>query len=200
MAAYARQAKKRELEADAIEIRFRATRRLDQLRQAQKETVGPAAGGWKSRGLSENPQDKPTLAPQGVDKNLAHQARPSVGTLQMPAYPPEGGRARMVGDSVFFRHSGTADVRSFMGGVCRLLGCGGSLGVRDLLDVLGIRSRRHCDDGGDDYRAHEFVLVPKLGHLPNSKRLAWFPLDREFKRYRIPNARIDPERHFAAVH
>ena len=40
VAAYARQAKNRELEADAIEIRMRATRRVDQLRQAQKETVG----------------------------------------------------------------------------------------------------------------------------------------------------------------
>jgi len=40
VAAYARQAKNRELEADAIEIRIRATRRIDQLRQAQKETVG----------------------------------------------------------------------------------------------------------------------------------------------------------------
>jgi hypothetical protein len=39
MAAYARLAKNRELEADAIEIRMRATRRLDQLRQTQKETV-----------------------------------------------------------------------------------------------------------------------------------------------------------------
>ena len=39
MAAYARQAKNREFEADAIEIRMRATRRLDQLRQAQKEMV-----------------------------------------------------------------------------------------------------------------------------------------------------------------
>jgi hypothetical protein len=34
MAAYARQAKNRDLKADAIEIRLRATRRLDQLRQA----------------------------------------------------------------------------------------------------------------------------------------------------------------------
>ena len=44
MAAYARQAKNREFEADAIEIRMRATRRLDQLRQAQKEMVGLSAG------------------------------------------------------------------------------------------------------------------------------------------------------------
>src|SRR5262245_46396589 len=48
MAAYARQAKNRDLESDAVEIRMRATRRLDQLWQAQKETVGlnqGAAGG-----------------------------------------------------------------------------------------------------------------------------------------------------------
>ena len=45
MAAYARQARNRDLEADAVEIRLRATRRLDRLRQAQKETIGLAAGG-----------------------------------------------------------------------------------------------------------------------------------------------------------
>ncbi len=33
MAVYARQAKNKDLEADAVEIRMRATRRLDQLRQ-----------------------------------------------------------------------------------------------------------------------------------------------------------------------
>jgi hypothetical protein len=82
MAAYARQAKNHDLEADAVEIRMRATRRLDQLRQAQKETVGlnrgAAGGGEKTgpRGLLKNPRDfRPTLASQGIDKNLAHQAR-----------------------------------------------------------------------------------------------------------------------------
>src|SRR5262245_46959021 len=52
-AAYARQAKNRDLEADAVEIRMRATRRLDQLRQAQKVTVGlnsGAAGGGQKTG------------------------------------------------------------------------------------------------------------------------------------------------------
>jgi hypothetical protein len=44
MAAYARLAKNRELEADAIGIRMRASRRLEQLRQAQKETIGLSAG------------------------------------------------------------------------------------------------------------------------------------------------------------
>src|SRR5262249_53461831 len=82
LAAYARQAKNRDLEADAVEIRMRATRRLDQLRQAQKETIGlnrGAAGGGKKggpRGLLVNPRDlRPTLASHGIDKNLAHQAR-----------------------------------------------------------------------------------------------------------------------------
>lgn len=83
MAAYARQAKNRELEADAIEIRMRATRRLDALRRAQAETVGLAKGGqpYQSTGLSNNPvESRPTLASQGIDKNLAHQAR-SLGAL-----------------------------------------------------------------------------------------------------------------------
>src|SRR6516164_1901245 len=35
MATYARQAKNHDMEADAIEIRLRATRRIDQLRQAR---------------------------------------------------------------------------------------------------------------------------------------------------------------------
>jgi hypothetical protein len=77
MAVYARQAKNKEMEADAVEIRMRATRRIDQLRQAQKETIGLATGGdaMKAR-VGEKPEvDRPTLASQGIDKNLAHQAR-----------------------------------------------------------------------------------------------------------------------------
>src|SRR5262245_53255889 len=82
MRAYARQARNRDMEADAIEIRMRATRRLDQLVQAQKKAVGLASGGEhggrgrKIDGLRENPSImRPTLAMQGIDKNLAHQAR-----------------------------------------------------------------------------------------------------------------------------
>ena len=68
MGAYARQAKNRDLEADALEIRLRATRRLDQLRQAQKATVGLNEGGRPSKtGVSETPV-LPTLASQGIDK------------------------------------------------------------------------------------------------------------------------------------
>ena len=83
MAAYARQAKNRDLEADAIEIRMRATRRLDHLRQAQKKTVGLNKGAVPGKtGLKANPvlDDRPTLASQGIDKNLAHQAR-TLGSL-----------------------------------------------------------------------------------------------------------------------
>ena len=75
MAAYAKQAKNKDLEADAVEIRMRATRRLDQLRQAQKETVGLSAGTRGSRVKGARVDDKPTLASQGIDKNLANQAR-----------------------------------------------------------------------------------------------------------------------------
>jgi N6-adenosine-specific RNA methylase IME4 len=75
MRCYARQAKNREAEADAVALRMRATRRLDQLRQAQKESVGLSQGGRPTKtGLSDNPV-LPTLAMQGIDKNLAHQAR-----------------------------------------------------------------------------------------------------------------------------
>jgi hypothetical protein len=78
MQVYAKQAKNRDLEADAVEIRMRATRRLDQLRQAQKETVGLNQGAIAGKtGLKSNPvlDPRPTLASQGIGKNLAHQAR-----------------------------------------------------------------------------------------------------------------------------
>jgi N6-adenosine-specific RNA methylase IME4 len=80
--ACARVAKNRDAEADAVAIRLRAVRRLGQLQQAQKETVGlnrGAAGGGKKagpRGRLINPRDlRPTLASQGIDKSLAQQAR-----------------------------------------------------------------------------------------------------------------------------
>lgn len=85
LAVYARQANNRDLEADAIEIRLRATRRLDKLRLEQKETVGLAkAGRPSSIGVSETPIS-PTLASQGIDKNLAKQAR-TLGALSDGRY------------------------------------------------------------------------------------------------------------------
>jgi hypothetical protein len=56
MAAYARQAKNRDLEADAVELRMRATRRLDQLRLAQRASVGLNQGAVSGKtGLRGNP-------------------------------------------------------------------------------------------------------------------------------------------------
>jgi hypothetical protein len=82
MAAYAQQAKDRELGAKCVALRLRATRRLGELIKAQRDTVGlnrgAAAGGTKtgSRGVLVTPRDlRPTLASQGIDKNLAKQAR-----------------------------------------------------------------------------------------------------------------------------
>ena len=75
MRACAKQAKNRDLEADAVVLRLRATRRLDQLRQAQRDSVGLSRGGRPTKtGLSENPV-LPTLAMQGINKALAHQGR-----------------------------------------------------------------------------------------------------------------------------
>jgi hypothetical protein len=65
---------------------MRATRRLDQLRQAQKETGGLATGGEhggrrSKDGVRNTPSIlRPTLAMQGIDKNLAKQAR-TLGSL-----------------------------------------------------------------------------------------------------------------------
>jgi hypothetical protein len=80
MACYARQAQNHDLEADAVEIRMRATRKLDELRRAQRETVGLNEGGRPPKtGLSENPV-LPTLASPG------HRQEPR----------PAGARSRQV--------------------------------------------------------------------------------------------------------
>ena len=82
MKAYARQAKNKQLEVDAGEIRLRAERRLGELIKAQKETVGlnrGAAGGGKKdapRGSFVEPRDvSPTLADAGIDKKLSSRAQ-----------------------------------------------------------------------------------------------------------------------------
>ena len=82
MAAYAKQARNKQLQADAAEIQMRATRRLGQLIEEQKKTVGLAKGSkGQLRGRTASggvrispPENLPTLASQGVDKNLARQA------------------------------------------------------------------------------------------------------------------------------
>jgi hypothetical protein len=75
---------------------MRATRRLDQLRQAQRETVGLNRGA----AVPTRVDDKPTLASQGIDKNLAHQARSlthrSVARERHGRKPAQGGKPETV--------------------------------------------------------------------------------------------------------
>ena len=101
MKAYAKQANNHELERDAIEIRMRATRRMDQMRQEQARTIGLAKGGQPYQKKSTKPifsfdetdenisevasvsteattvpvETIPTLAEAGIDKHLAQEGR-----------------------------------------------------------------------------------------------------------------------------
>jgi N6-adenosine-specific RNA methylase IME4 len=86
--AAARIANNHQAEADAVEIRMRATRKLGQLMRAQKESVGLATGGEHGGrrrqidGSRANPSIvRPTLAMQGISKGLADEAR----TLSAPS-------------------------------------------------------------------------------------------------------------------
>ena len=93
IAAYARQAKNRELEAQCVEIRMRATRRLGELKREQKRTVGLNSGGLR-RGVSDTPRDeRPTLESQGIHKNLAKQAR-TLGDLPEEKFESRVAEAR----------------------------------------------------------------------------------------------------------
>jgi hypothetical protein len=77
--AYAKQAKNRQMEIDAAEIRIRAERRLGELMAAQGEMVGKATGAQgigTSAGYNKTRTEAPpTLTEAGIDKNLAHRAR-----------------------------------------------------------------------------------------------------------------------------
>jgi hypothetical protein len=67
MAVYAKQAKNKNLEADAIEIRLRATRRIDELREAQAKAIGlnkgTAGKGRPKKGGFPRPRLKTTRVP-----------------------------------------------------------------------------------------------------------------------------------------
>lgn len=77
MRAYAKQAKNKQLEIDASEIRFRAERRIGELMAAQRDTVGLApAGRPREIGSETDPIIRPpTLSEAGIDKHLADRAR-----------------------------------------------------------------------------------------------------------------------------
>lgn len=76
MRAYARQAKNKELEVDAAEIRMRAERRLGEMITDQKNTVGLNQGGRpKTRAEREQVPEPPTLADAGIDRKLSSRAQ-----------------------------------------------------------------------------------------------------------------------------
>ena len=92
MQAYARQAKNKDLEIDAAEIRMRAERRLGEMIRMQKETVGLAPPGPKPKfGSDMEPNRTPTLAEAGIDKKLSSRA-------QKMAAVPEAEFEGMLGD------------------------------------------------------------------------------------------------------
>lgn len=73
---YARQAKNKQLEIDASAIRFRAERRIGELMETQRKTIGLNDGGRPKKTRSNSdPVSKPTLAEAGIDKHLADRAR-----------------------------------------------------------------------------------------------------------------------------
>lgn len=75
MRAYARQAKNRDLEVDAAEIRIRAERRLGEI-IAQHRDADLLNAGTLLRGVEKTPRDeRPTLSEMGIDKNLAKRVR-----------------------------------------------------------------------------------------------------------------------------
>lgn len=76
MRAYGRQAKNKQLEIDASEIRFRAERRIGELMAEQRGTVGMAPAGRPKIGSERDPIiSSPTLAAAGIDKHLADRSR-----------------------------------------------------------------------------------------------------------------------------
>ncbi len=76
MRAYARQARNRQMEADAAEIRIRAERRIGELMAAQREAGLLSKGAATKRGGQNPPREKPvTLEEAGIDKDMAKRAR-----------------------------------------------------------------------------------------------------------------------------
>ena len=139
MAAYARQAKNRDLEADAVEIRMRATRRLDQLRQAQKDTIGLSAGTRGSRVKGARVDDKPTLASQGIDKNLAQQAR-VLGAMDEAAFERKVTEARESASRVYRRAVREAEIAQEREERRARTSLGGSVADLDALIASGYRA------------------------------------------------------------
>lgn len=78
MRVYARQAKNRQLEIDAAEIRVRAERRLGEMISEQKRTIGLNRGlAGSVSGSDREPvkDDRPTLSSIGINKKLSSRAQ-----------------------------------------------------------------------------------------------------------------------------
>jgi hypothetical protein len=75
LAAAARKATDREMEAEAEVLKLEAERRLGQLMQAQRKTIGFNVGTRGNRTRGARVSEQPTLAEAGIDKYLAHKAR-----------------------------------------------------------------------------------------------------------------------------
>jgi hypothetical protein len=76
MKAYAKQAKDKQMEVDACEIRIRAERRLGEMIRHQKETVGLNTGAMGIGKSAVGSDDRtPTLADVGISKDLSSRSQ-----------------------------------------------------------------------------------------------------------------------------
>lgn len=83
--AYARQAKDREMEANAVVLRERAERKLGGMLAAQKETHGLARGGRPGKPVPGQERVSPpdiTLADMGIDRKLSMRAQKKAGIAE----------------------------------------------------------------------------------------------------------------------
>jgi hypothetical protein len=107
--ACARVAENRDMEANALALRLRATRKLGKVIKAQKETVGLSVGTRGSRIKGARVDDKPTLASQGIKKATAHQAR-VLAAMDDPAFERKVAEARRSAGRVFPRAVREAEI------------------------------------------------------------------------------------------
>lgn len=124
--AYAKQSKNKQMEADCLEIRMRATRRLGEMMAAQER-----AGVGDNKRFSKNPL--PTLGDAGIDKNLAHQAR-TLGRMTARQFDSAVNEARDAVTSVVQRAVRVSNIEEARRGYDRRKEDGGS--YRDLKQMI----------------------------------------------------------------
>jgi N6-adenosine-specific RNA methylase IME4 len=85
LGAYARQAKDRDMEANAVVLRERAERKLGEMLAAQKQTHGLARAGRPKKSVPGEEQISPrdiTLADMGIDRKLSSRAQKKAGIAE----------------------------------------------------------------------------------------------------------------------